>query len=241
MRVVTGIGRRTIKWDPWFGCFKVSEACKNCYIRQINRFEDKFYELNTSNIPEDTIVGVGLHTDFFLAEADHLRPAAWKIMKDNPQLIFEIYTKRVERIQTCLPVDWGEGYDNVIFCVTVENQKRADERIPTLLALKCKHKWLNCAPLLENIDLMPYLCNGEIECVTTSGERAINGESRELHLAWLESLSAQCHLNNIHFEIMFLGSKFVDGNTLICDLSPCFRSPFANNLRLDNYSELIFK
>lgn len=240
MRIIKYIGRQTIKWDPWFGCFQTSEACANCYIHQLNQFEDKFYELATASVPAGTIVGVGLHTDFFLAEADHLRPKAWQTIKANPQLIFEIYTKRVERIQDCLPSDWQDGYDNVIFCVTTENQKRADERIPILLKLKCKHKWLNCAPLLEAIDLSTYLQSGEIECITTSGEHRVNKKARELRKEWLEDLARQCHQAGIHFEVMFLGAKFIDGDSTFHDPSPCFRSPFARRLGLNNYSELFF-
>lgn len=33
-------------------------------------------------------------------------------------------TKRIDRLQQCLPPDWGDGYDNVTICCTMENQDR---------------------------------------------------------------------------------------------------------------------
>jgi hypothetical protein len=67
----------------------------------------------------------------------------------------------------------------VIFCITAETQQRANERLPILInEVKCKHKWINCAPLLEELELSEYLKTGVIESITTSGERCINGKVR---------------------------------------------------------------
>ena len=43
-------------------------------------------------------------------------------------------------METCLPKDWGDGWENVFFHVTCENQKRVEERIPILMDLPFKHK-----------------------------------------------------------------------------------------------------
>ena len=59
---------------------------------------------------------------------------------------FFLLTKRPERILSCLPSDWKDGWDNIMINVTAENQKRADERIPILLDLPFKHKGIMCAP-----------------------------------------------------------------------------------------------
>ncbi len=42
-----------------------------------------------------------------------LRDCAWRIIKDTPHLVYQILTKRPERIVDHLPKDWGEGYPNV--------------------------------------------------------------------------------------------------------------------------------
>jgi protein gp37 len=41
------------------------------------------------------------------------RDAAWAIIRNTPQLVYLILTKRPERILQCLPKDWGQGYPNV--------------------------------------------------------------------------------------------------------------------------------
>ncbi len=58
------------------------------------------------------------------------------------------------------------GYaDNIWLGVTAENQKTADERIPILLSIPAKVKFVSCEPLLEKINLSKPFChtceNGE--------------------------------------------------------------------------------
>ncbi len=33
-------------------------------------------------------------------------------------------TKRIDRFMKCIPDDWKNGYDNVVICCTIENQKK---------------------------------------------------------------------------------------------------------------------
>ena len=47
-------------------------------------------------------------------------------------MVFRLLTKRADRIEECLPKDWGEGYENVLLSVTTENQRNADKRLPNL-------------------------------------------------------------------------------------------------------------
>jgi len=52
-------------------------------------------------------------SDFFLEEADEWRKEVWEIIKKRPDLKFWLQTKRAERVEECLPKDWGNGYPNV--------------------------------------------------------------------------------------------------------------------------------
>ena len=70
------------------------------------------------------------------------------IIKKRPDVKFFLLTKRPERVAEHLPSDWGDGWENVMFNVTCENQRRADERIPILLKLPFKHKGIMCAPFI---------------------------------------------------------------------------------------------
>lgn len=64
-----------------------------------------------------------------------------------------LLTKRPERVEKCLPYNWGDGWEHIFFNVTCENQRRADERIPILHSLPFKHKGIMTAPLLGPIEI----------------------------------------------------------------------------------------
>ena len=86
---------------------------------------------------------------------------------------------------------WGGPWDdNVHLGVTVENQREADRRIPLLLAEVCAVRFLSCEPLLEPVDLSPYLKSGGIHQVIIGGESGPN--ARPFDLAWARSLIEQC-------------------------------------------------
>ena len=55
-------------------------------------------------------------------------------------LSFLMITKRIDRLHVSLPDDWGDGYEHVTICCTVENQDRADYRLPIYKAAPVKHK-----------------------------------------------------------------------------------------------------
>jgi protein gp37 len=230
-------------WNPWFGCTKLSEACDNCYIKpDKNGFRDLYRCFSHSDAKPGTFVTVSLKSDFFLKDADQLRPSAWLTIKNNPDLIFLIITKRVDRITKCLPDDWGEGYDNVIICATAENQKRADERIPILLNLPAKHKWVTCSPLLEPIDLTPYLKTGKIEHVEVTGERDCTKLARPTKYEWVEDICKQCTECNVRFSLLYLGHNFVmpDG-TIMKEWAQWYRQEVADSLGLFHYKPITFK
>ena len=81
---------------------------------------------------------VCMTSDFFLEEADPWRDEAWEIIRRRPDVKFYLLTKRPERVADHLPSGWRDGWENVMFNVTCENQRRADERIPILLDLPFK-------------------------------------------------------------------------------------------------------
>ena len=108
-------------------------------------------------IKSGELIRVCMTSDFFLEEADAWRTQAWDIMRIRSDVKFFLLTKRPEHILSCLPSDWGDGWENIIINVTAENQKRADERIPILLDLPFKHKGIMCAPPLSEIHIEQYL------------------------------------------------------------------------------------
>ncbi|NJO28538.1 MAG: DUF5131 family protein [Richelia sp. SL_2_1] len=87
-----------------------------------------------------------------MQEADIWRGEAWEIIKNTPEFIYQILTKRPERILGCLPSDWEEGYPNVWLGTSVENNDTR-HRIEILSTLPAAVRFVSFEPLLEYVDL----------------------------------------------------------------------------------------
>lgn len=165
-------------WNPWHGCTKISEGYDHCYMyyldRKNNRNGADIYRTKAGfNLPvqkdrqrrykikSGELIRVCMTSDFFLEAADPWREEAWQIIRERSDVKFFLLTKRPERVKDCLPQNWGDGWENVFFNVTCENQKRADERIPMLLELPFKHKGIMCAPFIGAIQIEKYLDKGQ--------------------------------------------------------------------------------
>ena len=133
-------------------------------------------------------------------------------MKERSDVKFLLLTKRISRVRECLPKDWNDGWENIFFNVTCENQKRADERIPILLELPFKHKGIVCAPLIGEICIEKYLKSGQIEQVTAGGEN-YDG-SRPCNYDWIKSLSRQCRDHDVTFCFFETGTNFIKDGKL---------------------------
>lgn len=216
-------------WNPWHGCIKYSEGCDHCYMYYLDKVRDQdgqnIYKTKTKfryplakdryghyKIKSGETVRVCMTSDFFLEEADEWRDEAWEIIKIRSDVKFLLITKRPERVRRCLPKDWNDGWENVFFNVTAENQKRADERIPILLDLPFKHKGVMCAPMLTYIDIDKYLGSDQIEQVSCGGEN-YDGR-RPCDFNWVKSLRNQCQKYNITFCFIETGTNFIkDGKS----------------------------
>ena len=211
-------------WNPWHGCTKISPGCKYCYVyRQdemygstlasslcrktgafdlpLKRKRDKSYK-----IPPGKIVFTCFTSDFLLEDADPWRPDCWRMMRQRSDCWFYFFTKRIHRLADCLPPDWGDGYDNVLIGCTVENQDRADYRLPIFRQLPIKHRSIIASPLLERLDLTPYL-DDRIEEVATGGESGV--EARPCDYDWVLDLRRQCVEKDIPFRFHQTGAYFI--------------------------------
>lgn len=99
-------------WNPWHGCHKVSQGCKNCYM-----FRDKRRYGQDPNVvtrAASTTFYAPLKwkkprriftcswSDFFIEEADPWRDEAFAIMALTPQHTYQVLTKRPESKPTKL-------------------------------------------------------------------------------------------------------------------------------------------
>ena len=172
----SGITWTKYTWNPWSGCTHVSEGCKFCYAdrflhgwlgkdfsnvtRSTKATFDKPYKISRQ-LPknaslQDRLVFPCSLSDFFHEKADEWRSEAWKVIKENPNLIFQILTKRGHRIEQCLPVDWGlYGYKNVWIGLTCEDQDSYDKRERYFARLNKENRnyrlFCSMEPLLSDI------------------------------------------------------------------------------------------
>lgn len=115
----------------------------------------------------------------------------------------------------------GKAPTNVWIGTTVEDQQRADERIPHLLSIPASIRFLSCEPLLGPLDLseveitggkgeplrytsplvtgaMHYgFVKGRIHWVICGGESGLN--ARPMHPDWARSLRDQCQAAGVPF------------------------------------------
>lgn len=120
---------------------------------------------------------------------------------------FFLLTKRPRRVEKYLPYDWGDGWENVFFNVTCENQGRADERIPILLKLPFKHKGIMCAPFIGEVSIEKYLSSGQIEQVICGGEN-YDG-ARPCNYDWVKALQKEYVQHNVTFCFIETGTVFI--------------------------------
>ncbi len=207
-------------WNPWRGCKKCSDGCKYCYIhkgdlkRKVDTneivmtkdFNKPIEKLKNGNYKmKSGIVYLCFQTDFLIEDADIWRKECWKMIRQRQDCTFLFLTKRIDRFMKCIPEDWNDGYDNVVVCATIENQKNVDYKLNIFKNLPIKHKCITAQTLLERIDIEKYLDN--IELVVVGGESDIN--ARPLNYEWVLDIREQCIRKNVNFEFRQCGTHFI--------------------------------
>lgn len=149
----------THTWNIARGCSKVDEDCLFCYMyRDSEKYgfdAKKVIKTKTVfNLPlkikEPARIFTSSLTDVFHEQIDSYRNEMWDIIRKCPQHIFQILTKRPERIANNLPNDWGEGWDNVWLGTSVGSNK-GKHRIDELNKISAKVRFVSFEPLRERI------------------------------------------------------------------------------------------
>jgi protein gp37 len=113
----------------------------------------------------------------------------------------------------CALIAWP--LPNVWLGVSVEDQARADERIPILLDTPAAVRWISAEPLLGRLDVRPYMPNPlwndlpswkqpELNWVVGGGESG--PDARPMHPDWVRSLRDQCAAAGVPFLFKQWGS-----------------------------------
>lgn len=164
----------------WVGCEKVNEGCRNCYmfagmkrwggnpaqLRQTGAdYWQRIFVLDRKAGERGVRERVFANSwsDFFAEEADEWRPDAWEVIRNTPNLLWLLLTKRPENIWERLPSDWGEGWGNVALGTSVHDQDSAKEFIPVILRVPARWRFVSAEPMLGHVDwrqwLFPYGCS----------------------------------------------------------------------------------
>lgn len=126
--------------------------------------------------------------------------------------------EKVARHELHEPPEWPLA--NVWFGVTVEDQTRADLRIPLLVRIPAEVRWISAEPLLERVvlGLMGALPKDYFPMYTMAWERihwvVVGGESaqtrsvtRAFDLDWARAIKAECEDGHVDFFMKQLGTK----------------------------------
>lgn len=224
----------------WWGCLKVSPGCTNCYAETFSKRVGR----NIWGPPQTTerwrtkgpwadclkwdqkakAEGVRRKvfcqsmSDFF---EDHPQLPAWRkeafeIIESFEWLDVQLLTKRIENVLEMVPQSWLNNWPAHVWMGTsVENQEYADKRIPELLRIPARIRFLSMEPLLGPVCLDAPQDNWLAE-FTDEEMRSSNpikppqihwvivgGESghhaRPMHPAWVRSLRDQCQGAGVAF------------------------------------------
>lgn len=216
----------------WWGCFKVSDGCKNCYAETLsNRWgksiwgpastTDREYKKSAwKNVVKwnDKARKNGVRyrvfvqsmSDFF---EDHPQVVDWrhealKLMSRCTNLDFQILTKRPENVKRMIPATWqahkwGKIPNHIWIGTSVENQEQADKRIPELMKVNARVRFLSCEPLLGPIDFRTVPGFNRVGLSLygwwiIAGAESGHGK-RPMNLAWVRSIRDQCQIAGVPF------------------------------------------
>jgi protein gp37 len=167
-------------------------------------------------IPEGSIIKVCTTSDFFIEGLEKMRLEAIEQIKTRKDCLFIITTRRPQYIDEYFENCTEKELRNIVINVAVEDNEKAWERIPTLLNLvsPIKYRGISVSPMLESIDLSPFLSSGLIDSVELSGEsyRGWNGLARELNIDWVKHVSNQCKEYEVPFKFMATGARIISNN-----------------------------
>lgn len=244
-------------FNAWWGCSRVSPACRFCYADTLahrwghelwrrsgprrmlgddNWRKPLKWNRDAERAGKPALVFCASMSDVFErhpvpevdAELDSARTRLWNLIAETPWLRWQLLTKRVENVADMAP--WGDNWPgNVWLGTSVEDQRRANERIPVLLALPAKVRFLSCEPLLGPVDLtrVAYTDGGGTHLDVVHGRHGIpdvwssaaqrvswvicGGESgakhRPMDMAWARSLRDQCQSGGVPFLFKQVGGR----------------------------------
>lgn len=221
----TGISWTNATVNFWRGCTKISPGCKNCYMfREQSRYGRNPAEVircgkSIWQLPyklqrqaeregKNILCFTCSWSDFFHQDADAWREEAWQVIKDTPNIIYQVLTKRVDLVADRLPANWGYGYHNVWLGVSIEREDYA-WRADLLRKIPARIRFISAEPLLGSLSKLNLR---NIDWLITGGESGPN--FREMKEDWAIELLEKCKAIGTAF-FHKQGSGFLPGKNTI--------------------------
>jgi len=203
-------------WNPTTGCDKISAGCKFCYAEVmskrlqamgVEKYKDNF-EVRTHEdalkIPytwkQSKVVFVNSMSDLFHKDISlEFIKKVFTVMNENHQHVFQILTKRAERLwELHDKLKWTA---NIWMGVSVENEKVKD-RIDFLRETNARVKFLSCEPLIGPLTTLNL---DKIDWVIVGGESG--RRPRPMKAEWVLDIQEQCEKAGIAFFFKQWGGK----------------------------------
>jgi protein gp37 len=195
-------------WNPTTGCTKVSAGCKFCYAEVMSKrlqamgiakYKDAFKVRTHEDqlgIPykwkSSKVVFVNSMSDLFHKDISlEFIKKVFHVMNDNPNHVFQVLTKRAERLhEVHKELKWTH---NIWMGVSVENELVKD-RIGYLSKTGARVKFLSCEPL---IGALPKMNLKGIDWVIVGGESG--HKPRPMNSDWVLDIQEQCEKSGVAF------------------------------------------
>jgi len=197
-------------WNPITGCTKITTGCKFCYAEVMARRlqsmgQDKYLNGFELTLHPETLkepytwkkpkmIFVNSMSDLFHKDIpiDYIQKI-FRVMKDNPQHVFQILTKRADVLHYYDSEGWLDWSHNIWMGVTVEDNT-VTKRIDLLRETGARVKFLSCEPLLSDL---PNLNLQNIDWVIVGGE---SGRTpRPIKEEWVMNIQEQCNTQSVAF------------------------------------------
>jgi protein gp37 len=197
-------------WNPITGCTKITSGCKFCYAEVMARRlqamgQDKYLNGFELTLHPETLkepytwkkpkmIFVNSMSDLFHKDipVDYIQKI-FRVMKDNPQHVFQILTKRADVLNYYDSEGWLDWSHNIWMGVTVEDHT-VTKRIDLLRETGARVKFLSCEPLLTDL---PNLNLQNIDWVIVGGE---SGRTpRPIKEEWVLNIQDQCKAQSVAF------------------------------------------
>lgn len=201
-------------FNPWTGCTKISPGCDNCYAEGWSKrsghvkWGNNPRKRTTEAYWKAPLAWQSQATAFFrehgrrqrvfcasLADVfDNQVDSSWRddlfsLIRETPDLDWQLLTKRPQQIAKMLPADWGAtGYDNVWLGFTAEDQIRFDQRKSFIDLIPAKVWFVSYEPAIGPLRIAPD--DPKPNWLIIGGESG--GGARPMDAQWVDDALADC-------------------------------------------------